>query len=421
MAQVTSTPDLARQAAPADVRETHYRRNLFLLTATETGWGFGMAFGFSASFVQLVLRDLGATHGQIGLLAAQWGFGTLPMVLAGYFTGHLRRKKAAVVWGHYVCVLPVAFLAAALYWVPSNSAKVWCVLAAEYAFGLSVGLLVPVWLTFMGKVLPPKKLGAGFGVTFFFQTLAAALAAWAASVILARRPDAVPHLVAVTALVMLVANAFYIPVREPETEGEAPAGAFHAYLRTLLGELRTNPAFRNMLFAEVLFCAQYGVVGFYAARAADFGGDVRTGAQFTLAIAAAQGVSSLLGGFLVDRIGAKPVLAAGRLAVVAAAACAWHARSVHGLLWAALFVGAFWGVRSAAGFAMFRAVARREEVTSLYGIFSVFVAPFAAATPLVAGWMLGRGLSAPTLFAACGAVALASVGVLVFGVRVKRG
>jgi len=137
-------------------------------------------------------------------------------------------------------------------------------------------------------------------------------------------------------------------------------------------------------------------------------------------VALAQAVSSLAGGFAVDRFGPKPVLVAGRLAIVAAAAFAWQAASVAALLPAAICVGAFFGVRSSAGFAMFRAVAQREEVTSLYGLFSVFVAPFAAGTPLLAGWLLGRGLSPATLFAVCGAAAAASIVVLAVGVKVRQ-
>jgi MFS family permease len=408
----------ASRAAADDPRERHYRRNLALMTLVEGGWGFGMAFGFSASFVQLVLKDLGATEGQVGLLAAQWGFGTIPMVLAGYFTGHLRRKKAVVFWGHALCCLPVAGMATALAWVPSASARIWCVLAAQYAFGLCVGLLLPVWLTFMGKCLPARKLGWGFGVTFFFQTAAGVCAAWAAARLLAARPEAVAACVGVTALVMALANLGFLPVREPDTEGESRPAAFLPFVRQLLREIREDRNVRNLLVAEVLLCAQYGVVGFYAARAAAFGGDAATGADFTLWVMASQGVTSLAGGWLVDRVGPKPVLAAGRLAVAAAALVAWRAGSVHDLKLAALFVGMFWGVRSAAGFAMFRNVVGREEVTSLYGLFTLLVAPFAAATPLVAGWGLSHGHWAhSSLFAACGAGVVASVATLLAGVR----
>lgn len=413
----TSSPP----AAPRDEREVHYVRNLALLTTVETGWGFGMAFGFSASFVQLVLRQLGASGSQIGFLAAQWGFGTLFMVIAGYFTGHLRRKKTVVVWGHFLCVIPVAFLAAALAWVPSNSAKVWCVLGAEYGFGLSVGMLVPIWLTFMGKIMPPGKMGRGFGITFFFQTLAAVGAGVIASFILKRHPGAVPQLVAATAVVMALANFAFLPVREPDTDAGATPGAFVPFMRGLFAELRGETRFRNMLFAEILFCAQYGVVGFYAARAADFGGQVADGATFTIAVAGAQAVAALAGGWLVDRFGPKPVLVAGRLALVAASFFAWRATSIHALLPAAICVGAFWGVRSAAGFAMFRAVLGKEEVTSLYGLFTLLVSPFTIAVPLLAGWGLGRHFwSPPALFAVCGSLAFLSVGMLLFGVRVKR-
>ncbi len=421
MPQALETPASTAAAAPTDERERHYVRNLTLLTAVETGWGFGMAFGFSASFIQLVMRDLGASPTQIGFLAAQWGISTFPMVLAGYFTGHLRRKKGVVVWGHYLCVIPVALLAAALAWVPSNAAKVWCILAAEYAFGLSVGILIPIWLTFMGKVMPPKKMGTGFGVTFFFQTLAGAGAGQLAAWVLVRWPGNVAACIAATAVIMAIANVFFIPVREPETAAAPRPEAFWPYLRELFGQLRTHTQMRAFLAAELLFSAQYGIVGFYAARAADFGGNSATGAEFTSIVACSQAVSSLLGGWLVDRIGPKPVLVAGRLAVVAASFFAWRATGIHSLYPAALCVGAFWGVRSSAGFAMFRAVSGKEEVTSLYGLFTLVVAPFAAAVPLIAGWGLARHhWNAPGLFAVCGAAVLASVVLLLAGVRTAR-
>ena len=420
MAQALETPVAPALAPPRDERERQFLRNLSLLTLVEGGWGFGMAFGFNGTFMQLVLRQLGASDMQIGFLAAQWGFSTIPMVLAGYFTGHLRRKKAVVVWGHFLCVLPVALLAAALAWVPSNAAKVWCILATQYAFGISVGILVPIWLTFMGKVMPRDKIGSGFGVTFCVQTLAGFGAGMLAASLLDRNPSGVAPLVAVAAITMALANFFFIPVREPETDAEPRAESFRTWIRELVAQLRANPAVRRLLAAEVLFSAQYGVVGFYAARAADFGGTAATGARFTMGVTAAQSISSLLGGWLVDRIGPKPVLVAGRLAVVAAAAFAWHARSVNALFPAAICVGAFWGVRSAAGFALFRQVSGKEEVTSLYGLFTLLVAPFAVATPLVVGWGLARHhWGAPAMFGVCGLAVVASVVVLVAGVRVR--
>jgi MFS family permease len=368
--------------------------------------------------MQLVLRQLGASDTQIGFLAAQWGFSTIPMVLAGYFTGHLRRKKAVVVWGHFLCILPVILLAAALQWAPSNTAKVWYVLGTQYGFGLSVGLLIPIWLTFMGKVMPKDKIGSGFGVTFCFQTMAGFGAGKLAETLLTRDPAGIARLVAVAAVTMTLANFFFIPVREPETEAEPRAASFRTWIRELVAQLRANPAVRRLLAAEVLFSAQYGVVGFYAARAADFGGTAATGASFTMGVTAAQSVSSLLGGWLVDRIGPKPVLVAGRLAVVAAAAIAWQARSVNALFPAAICVGLFWGVRSSSGFALFRQVSGKEEVTSLYGLFTLLVAPVAAATPLVAGWgMSHHHWGAPSMFAVCGLAVLASIVVLLAGVR----
>ena len=421
MAQALETPTAPALAPARDERQRYFARNLTLLTLVEGGWGFGMAFGFSGTFMQLVLRQLGASDTQVGFLAAQWGFSTIPMVLAGYFTGHLRRKKAVVVLGHFLCVIPVALLAAALAWVPSNAAKVWCILAAEYAFGLSVGILVPIWLTFMGKVMPRDKIGSGFGVTFCFQTLAGFGAGILASWLLTRNPQGVAPLVAVAAIMMTIANFFFIPVREPETDAEPRAESFRKWIRELVPQLRANPAVRGLLASEVLFSAQYGIVGFYAARASDFGGTARTGAVFTMGVTAAQSVSSLLGGWLVDRIGPKPVLVAGRIAVVAAAAFAWHARSVNALFPAAICVGAFWGVRSASGFALFRQISGKEEVTSIYGLFTVLVAPFAVAAPLLAGWGLSlHHWGAPAMFAVCGIAVVASVVVLVAGVRVRR-
>jgi MFS family permease len=419
MAQ-TLTPALSTAPGKVvDPRERDYVRNVSCLTAVEVGWGFAMSFGFSATFIQLVLKDLGASHWQIGLLAAMWGFGTVPMVLAGYFTGHLRRKKAVVIWGHFACVLPVIFLALALRWLPGNAARIWSVLGAEYAFAAGVGLLMPIWLTFMGKTLPARRLGAGFGITFFCQTLAGAGAAWVASHLLRRDPGRTADCVAVSALAMIVGNLFFFPVREPETAADERPGGFRVFLATLLRDVRGNRDLRNFLLAEILFTSQFAIAGFYAARAADFGGGVATGAALATRVALAQAFAALAAGFLVDRVGPKPVLAAGRLAIAGAAALAWKAQNVEALMIAATAVGAYFGVRSAASFATFRAVLGRDEVTSLYGIFSLVVAPFAVAVPLVAGWALGRHITHGTLFLASGAAVVLSVLLLALGVRTK--
>ncbi|NUN50067.1 MAG: MFS transporter [Candidatus Brocadiae bacterium] len=419
---MTAPAPAAPPALPApDPRERDFVRNVTCLTLVESGWGFGMAFGFSAAFMQVVLKRLGATETEVGLLAAQWGIGTIPMVLSGYLTGHLRRKKTVVLWGHFLCVLPVGALAVALASGASDRAKIWYILAAEYMFSFAVGLLLPVWFTFMGKVMPARKLGRGLGITFAFQTLCGLIASLAASFFLERRPDAVPLCVGATAGLMLLGNLFFFPVREPETDADARPAGFLTWIRDLFAEFRRHPSVRRFLVAELLFTFQAVIVGFYGSRAVDFGGNVAVGARLAAFMTGCQAVSSFVGGWLVDRVGPKPVLIGGRLAVVAAAAFAATADSVSALYPAAASIGIFFGVRSTAGFAMFREVLGREEVTSLWGMFTLLVSPVAAAAPLVAGYLMTRKvISAPVAFTVAGSLVLLSALVLLLGVRGRR-
>ena len=92
------------------------RRALGWLAASEFGWGFGEALASDTAIVPLFLAALGTSKTVIGLAPATAGvMGGLPLLAAGYVTGHLLRLKPFLIGGSMVASLPFLLLAAFIW------------------------------------------------------------------------------------------------------------------------------------------------------------------------------------------------------------------------------------------------------------------------------------------------------------------
>jgi len=324
-----------------------HTRNTVFLGLAEGFWGVGLNVVSIATVLPVFLEQQGASRTVIALLPALTHLTSgLTQPLSGYVVrggGHLRNW---VIGLHVLAPLPIGLAALGL-WSPKAS-PVFLVLACWAAFFGVIGVLYPMWLDYMARVLLPEKRGRAFGVIFFLQTSLGALGALAAAWILDLGTSLGHYAVLFAAAWALFTGGglFYLGTR-----GERPTGpstervSLLRHLGSLLRLGRRTPWFRAYLPARVLVRSTfYLILSFYAVHAvAAKGVSPATAALFGTASLGCQALAGILLGALGDRFGHKVPVMLGQGAMVLAAALVLLPLPV----WAYFFVAALVGIFSA--------------------------------------------------------------------------
>src|SRR5258705_2524598 len=208
--------------------ERHWK-NVGWALGVETFWGISLALISVVAILPVFLSHLGASNTVLGALPAIWTLAVyLPGPFGSHFTSRLPLRKQAVFLFHAVSCVPWVLMA--VWFGFGGRHQPWLDIAVVlFLWGASwgfMGLFMPVWINFIGKVTRPELRATSFGVIFFFQTLMGVIGGWVANRILAS-PLPFPQNYAlgflIAALCMTLGAFFFLPVVE-DPGATAPQG-----------------------------------------------------------------------------------------------------------------------------------------------------------------------------------------------------
>ena len=263
--------------------------------------------------IPVFLEQQGASRFVIALLPALTHLcAGLTQPFAGYLSRRSRHIWGWVFWMHLLSPIPIGLIALGLYYRIGSPTVV--VLAGWSAFFGLIGILFPMWLDYMARVLIPSRRGRAFGAIFFTQTalgvLGISLAAW----VLERGTTVVHYslLFGIAWATFTGGSLFFIGARG-ENVPDKIGGPVS--LLTHLKELRRLAMgtrwFRVYLPARLLVRSTfYLILSFYAVHAVAVRGVTPAmAALFGTAALGVQAFSGIFLGMLGDRYGHKvPVM-----------------------------------------------------------------------------------------------------------------
>jgi MFS family permease len=298
---------------------------------------------------------LGASRLEVGLVGALPQLATLVQLPAAWVTAALGRRRVALV--SITLSRQVLLVLAVLPFVAAPAEAARAVLLAVAALSAALGVVGNnAWVSWMGEVVPEAVRGRYFGRRTALNTLGGTVAGLGAGAFLdawTARGDAGLALAALAvgaSALGWVTTALLSRQHDP-TGGLAappPPGVALAPLR--------DPAARGFLAYQVAWNAGVGFGGAYFTF--HLLGNLKAGfavaALHAAGVAAGRVVSAPLWGRAIDRLGARPVLAAASFAV-AATPLLWIA-AAPGRLWPiavdAVVGGVAWGAHGLAVFAL---------------------------------------------------------------------
>jgi predicted MFS family arabinose efflux permease len=153
-------------------KDTYFAINTFGISAVEVFWGIGLPVIIESTFLQLFLKNLGASNITIGLIPAIFSCGMAVFSLfSAYFTSHLVHKRRAVILSHLLGSLPFMLFGLFFY----HYGKTWFMLPVFLifysAYAMSIGIAVPLWLNFLMKIFSDKKTIPAVAIMYICQWL----------------------------------------------------------------------------------------------------------------------------------------------------------------------------------------------------------------------------------------------------------
>lgn|GEM_PF-2041865 len=159
-------------------------KNFRLGVLHEGLWGAGQGFFTLATILSLALVDLGRDASTAGLLAAVFISGiTLPQAFSALTLSPRTTDPKPLAWAHLPAISGVllAGLGFALTSPESNDLRVYFLFGGFGVFAVGVGVVVPHWVSFIGRTMQPSRRGRYFGTSFFASGLAGTFTGWLAS------------------------------------------------------------------------------------------------------------------------------------------------------------------------------------------------------------------------------------------------
>lgn len=380
--------------AAAQSQDSHFARNVTGICGVELLWGLGMPVVIESTFLQVFLRNLGASSFLVGLIPTLMSAGTAGFSLISWsLTGRLARKRGAVLAAHVAAAVPIlAFgLLLGASGIRSNTLPLF--LAAYGLFAIGVGLILPAWQNYLVKIFSAERSIRALALMMIIQS-AAKLAGslWLVRVVERYSFSAVGSSLVFTLVGLLfLAGSFFFLLTVEQPQAPEPGGGGGLRLNRLRAHAGANRGFLLLLGTDLEFFAVGGVIAFYANFATEYCG---------IAPALASGLFvafAYLGGVLANALLGWANLLAVRdkyLLTKALGTAGILLLAAHPVPWVFYLVSLLFGASRGTRQMVFAPAVKRlsgaSDTTLYFAVSYILSLPFSMGLPMLSGTFLDR-------------------------------
>ncbi|MBN1838122.1 MAG: MFS transporter [Spirochaetales bacterium] len=373
-----------------------FARNTVSVSSVEFFWGLGIPVVIESTFLQLFLRNLGASSFLIGLIPTLLSLGlALIAPLSGALTAPLVRKRPAVLATHVAASAPMLALGIYLWAAGLGASTLQVVFTAYALFSAGVGMLWPVWNNYLVKIFVPSRAVTALAVMSSAQSAAKLLSSFFILKMVERysfSATGAATIFTAVGLVFLLGSFFFLVSRE--TEATPPPGPAVTRASGLMAGFREVTANRNFLLflgTELEYAALAGITAFYANYATEFCGvsaPVASGLFVGLIHLGGITANALLGWLGLLSLRNKYLVT--KLLSLAAVPLLCFSCSLAGFLVASFCFGASRGTRVALLAPAVKRLSGKDDATHYFALAPLLMLPLTAGIPLSAGALIDR-------------------------------
>jgi MFS family permease len=258
-------------------KDTYFTRNVCGVAAVEFFWGLGFPIVLESTFLQLFLRNLGASSFAIGIVPSIFivGISCFPL-FSSYLSRNKRFKKKTVLLLHLVSALSIFLFGWTLLLV--NETAILPLFYISYAiFSLCMGLTIPVWLNYLVRIFSEGKTVPGLGYMMLSQNVGKVISSFFILKVVEKYAfsvDSSAIIFIVTGLVFIIGSLCFAFTKEiaDKNDPKPDRMSFLRHTRQHLAEIIKNRQFLIFLIADLDFYVIITVLSFYANYAAEYFG-----------------------------------------------------------------------------------------------------------------------------------------------------
>ncbi|MHB0878643.1 MAG: MFS transporter, partial [Anaerolineae bacterium] len=401
----------------------HRRFNFTVMTLDYASFVLGMSFASTATVLPAFAERLGAPNIIIGAMPAIVTVGyAVPSLLVANYAERLPRKLPFILRMGVFERLSMLGIAGAAFLLAARgpTLALAVTLLAFVSLTFFGGAIMPAWMDMFGKVMPVQYRGRQLAASSTLGAAMGVLGTLLSGYFLGHMsfPRSYGFCFLSAFAAMTVSFVFLAATREPAATIVKERMPLRQYGRVLPAILRRDRSFAWYMATKAAGALGSMSFGFYTVFA------LRTlaapewqVARFTLVLLSGQTVSSVVLGYVADRVGHKRVILVGSVAVMAANLIALAAGSTSHVYFVFLLMsmGVAAGVVSDMNLSM--EFAPEAERPTYVALSMTLVAPVAFLSPLVGG-LLADTLSYRAVFLV--AAVAAALGVLMLWLRVAE-
>ena len=360
-----------------------HNHNLRYNLIHEFFWGFGIAFHTIYAVVPLFLRNLGAPEsiaissaGLFNILIA------LPMLAIAALGRNIHNIKRAVILVHCLILVVVFLMGFTFTWVNINTIdSAWIIYFIYFLFyGLSIGVVMPIWAEFLNKTTLKSERGRFFGLGFAFNSIGSFTGGIALRILL-DSDIPFPKNFGIGFLVLFISIALGTLVfwfyRVKPTKNISRHRTIKDFMSETIKIVTGHKNFQKYLLSRIFFCASLPGMGLYAVYCQNkFNFDISEVGVFTIFNVIASGSASYLVGRMGDRWGHKSGMMVAYVAHFLAVILALNAQNMYWVYGIFITIGAGQGAFMPSAMNLVYDFAGERDTKTYMALTDSFLAPF---------------------------------------------
>lgn len=257
------------------LKNLYFRRNVVGVASVEFLWGLGFPIVLESTFLQLFLKNLGASSFLIGIVPALFIFSISCFPIFGsYLTRNIRLKKNIVLIVHLLPAIAIFMLGCLMQVVDQKHILV--LFFVFYAiFSIALGLAIPIWLNYVARIFSEGKTVPGLGYMMLAQNIGKIISSFFILKVVEKyafSQTSCAVIFMLTGGVFAIGAFFFLFTKEfadkndpgPDNQG------FRDHIRSVSKEIIQNKPFVTYLIADLDCYVMLAVLSFYANYAVEF-------------------------------------------------------------------------------------------------------------------------------------------------------
>ena len=379
------------------LKDKYFKRNAASVASVEFFWGLGFPVILESTFLQIFLKNNGASDFLIGLVPSILilGISIFPL-LSSYLTRNHEFKKKIVLFLHIVSSCSTLFFGIFLFFIKDETLILPAFFISYAMFSLCIGLTFPVWLHFLVKIFSAKKSVQGLSIMFIAQNVAKVIA----SILIIKLVEtfsfslhSAAWIFLCSGISFLMGSLCFIFTKELPLKENQPflKESFFAHTKNTIIEMVQNKNLLKYLIGDLDNYIILTVISFYANYAIQYFGikDYTAAGLFVGFIYTGSILSNLLLGTLGYMSLKNKFLSTKILSLVSLLLLIYYP-GFTGFLFASLLMGFCRGTRGIIYSPCVKKFCKREDTTGYFAVAPLLTIIFGSGFPVFFGKMLDR-------------------------------